>query len=116
MPQVYFDANLHRGRVVDDDYAELVREHEGGFNWLRYIDNVYTIERVPGFHEAAVEGFEGWHLHHVMGETVGHRQLVKLGLYYDRPWHELRFMRIEDHRKIHSSPTFRAMYYGLVKM
>lgn len=114
MPQVYFDANEFRGKEVSFDPEEIVaglitRNAE----ILRLIGNPWNLPRVPGFNEAALDGFDGWDLHHVGGESIPLKTLRSGGLYWRRPWYELRFMRSGEHRAIHLSTDFKEAYYGI---
>lgn len=70
--------------------------------WVRKIDHIGSLPKVPGFAEALRDGFKRWHLHHIAGEMVSHKELLRKGMYYRQPWWALRFVTAKEHRKIHA--------------
>lgn len=115
MPQVFFNTDTFKPdsfpaiteKILNDLSEEACRTHpEMG----RKIGRPWNLYRVPGFFEAFRDGFAGWNLHHVTGESVSMTTLRKHGIYDGRPWWELRFMRQDDHMRIHSDPT---LFYGM---
>jgi hypothetical protein len=122
MPQVFFNTDTFRPdsfptmseKLLCDLSEFACREHPEigrkiGRQWLLY--------KVPNFLEAFRDGFDGWHLHHVTGESVDRRTLVNSGLYEGRPWWELRFMKELEHRRIHAvgdvGNVFRNHFYAM---
>lgn len=121
MPQVFFNTDTFKGDRFPPNTEENMyrlsewacREHpEMG----RKINKPWTLYLVPNFMEALRDKFDGWHLHHVAGELVPRRVLVEQKMYERRPWWELRFMNILDHRRIHTrgnnGQEFRSMLYS----
>ena len=106
MPQVYFSTETYSARNVDHDYVKfidkLLLENR---QFLRYLKNPYLLKDVPGFYEAMLDDFNGWHLHHIAGEFTDIQVLQKKNLYWHQePW-ELEFVTIPTHRQIHSKIT-----------
>ena len=78
--------------------------------WVRKIDHIGSLPKVPGFAEALRDGFKGWHLHHIAGEMVSHKELMLKGLYYRQPWWALRFVTIAEHRKLHAQKKVEHLF------
>ena len=119
MPQVFFNTDTFKGDRFPEMTEEMLYELsrwacEGHKEMARKIDKPWTLYKVPNFMEALRDKFEGWHLHHIAGESVPMKVLVKRKLYERRPWWELRFMTNGDHRRIHGdSDTLYAEFYGM---
>lgn len=114
MPQVYFDTTEFRGKEVKFDPEAVVDGLiKRGAEILRLIDSPWNLPKVHGFNEAARDNFSGWHLHHIGGESIPRKQLLAEGIYYHRPWYELRFIPEAKHKGIHHSSDIREAYYGL---
>lgn len=78
--------------------------------WVRKIDHIGSLPKVPGFAEALRDGFKGWHLHHIAGEMVSHKELMRKGLYWRQPWWALRFVTAKEHRIIHAPQRVEQLY------
>ena len=98
MPQVAL------GGVVDaDEYIGRLfgmRSDERPL-FVRYIDHLTNLKKVPGFLEALRDNFIGWHCHHIAGELAPLTELYEKNLYYHQPWWSLKFVREAEHRRLH---------------
>lgn len=119
MPQVFFNTDTFKpdrfpamtGKALCDLSLHACKAHD---SLGRLISPKHHLYRVPGFFEALRDDFRGWELHHVTGESESRWSLMRHGLYNGRPWWELRFVREDEHRKIHADPDiFLAEYYGM---
>lgn len=119
MPQVFFNTDTFKpdsfpvltDRLLQDISWQVCAEHP---EMARKISPQSRMYMIPGFMEALHDGFLGWHLHHVAGESIPMKELRKARLYERRPWWELRFMRHDEHRRIHSDPDiFYSGFYGM---
>lgn len=121
MPQVFFNTDTFRpdqfpepNEILLNKISCLVCECSPEIG--RKISKKYLLHRVPNFWEAFRDGFVGWHLHHIAGESIDMKTMRKSHLYEGRPWWELRFMKNGDHRRIHGDPDiFYCKFYGLDK-
>ena len=72
------------------------------------------LSKVENYDQAMQDNLKGWQIHHKL-ETRGFgytkKELIALDLYYNRPASELIFLRIRDHKKVHSQ--FRASLKAL---
>lgn len=65
------------------------------------------VTEIENYELALADNFEGWCVHHRYeitpnGEFMhSHKDLKRLGLYYNRPASELIWLRIKDHVNIH---------------
>ena len=74
------------------------------YNFKRYCKNYQGIEN---FEKAKKDDFVGWHCHHRLethtpdGERrdvdISHKELIALGMYYNRPASELIFLPASEH-------------------
>lgn len=100
MPQIAL------GGVVDaDDYINRLfdtRQAERPL-FVRYIDHLTNLKKVPGFLDALRDNFIGWHCHHIAGELAPLTELKAKNLYYHQPWWALKFIREAEHIKLHLS-------------
>jgi hypothetical protein len=61
------------------------------------------ISEVENYKEALADNFDGWVLHHRLGESqFSKRDLRKFGLCNGRTPGELKFMRLDDHVSLHN--------------
>lgn len=104
MPQIYFSTKTFKAENALTDYNNTIRDMlRNGVQLLRFIDNPYELKNVRNFEKAALDGFKGWHLHHIAGESVGsYKDLKRLGLYYKQPSWMLEFLTVNEHRHRHS--------------
>lgn len=119
MSQVFFNTDTFKPdsfpvlteKMLQDMSDMAAREHP---EMAHKINRPWLLYRVPNFLEAFRDGFDGWHLHHITGESVSRGGLVKARIYNGRPWWEFRFMQEGDHRRIHGDPDiFYAEFYGM---
>lgn len=119
MPQVFFNTDTFKPDsfpVLTEGMLQAMsdmaaREHP---EIARKLNRPHLMYRVSNFLEAFRDGFDGWHLHHITGESVPSGTLMKAKLYDNRPWWEFRFMKEGDHRQIHGDPgLFYEEFYGL---
>lgn len=72
------------------------------------------ITRIPGYEEA-LKSDQRYEIHHIFELTINgeyaksHKELKRLGLYYQRPYFELQWISISKHRSMHSSTRFSSM-------
>ena len=74
------------------------------YNFKRYCKNYQDIEN---FEKALKDNFKGWECHHRLethtpdgkrrGEDISHKELIALGMYYNRPASELIFLPRSEH-------------------
>ena len=63
--------------------------------------------KIENYDIAFKEDFKGWNCHHRLevtldGENVHDmKSLDRLGMYYDRPYFELIFLRTKEHNDLH---------------
>lgn len=81
------------------------------WNLKRYCS--YGFEKIENYDKACADGFNGWCIHHRLEFTtdgeLAHTSssLKRLGMYYNRPYFELVFMTVKDHRRLHNSDAKR---------
>ena len=64
-------------------------------------------ENIENYEKAKKDNFVGWECHHRLethtpegerrGEDISHKELIALGLYYNRPAEELIFLTVKEH-------------------
>ena len=67
-------------------------------------------EKIENYEKALADNFVGWECHHRLethtpegerrGEDISHKELIALGLYYNRPANELIFLTTSEHYAI----------------
>jgi hypothetical protein len=73
---------------------------------MKYCRDDYR--KIPGYERALKEPGR-FLVHHVLGLTINgehahdHKELKRLGMYYNRPFFELQWMSLKDHGKIHKN-------------
>ena len=104
MPQIYFSTKTFKAENVLTDYNDMIRDMlRNEVQLLRFIDNPCDLKNVRNFEKAALDGFNGWNLHHIAGEFVGsYKELKRLGLYYRQPSWAFEFLTVKEHRHRHS--------------
>ena len=58
-------------------------------------------EKIENYGKAKKDNFKGWHCHHRKGVGISHKELIALGLYYNRPAEELIFLPASEHDSLH---------------
>lgn len=61
------------------------------------------LEKVQNYELALADNFNGWVLHHILGEKYKKSELLKLNLYFGRPAIEFKFLRCGEHSSLHRS-------------
>ena len=66
------------------------------------------ISLIENYHKAIADKDKMWHCHHRLeissnGERISHKDLIKQGLYYNRPASELIFLTNIEHKRLHQS-------------
>lgn len=56
---------------------------------------------IENYDKATVDIYEIWEMHHRLEESYTRKELIKMGLYYNRPANELIFLTREEHNKLH---------------
>ena len=92
-------------------------------HYLRYCNN---IEQVENYELALKDGFKGWDCHHRLethnsvGERrlvdISYKELVALGMYWNRPSEELIFMRTKEHLTLHNKSVARCQRISKSKL
>lgn len=64
--------------------------------------------KIENYDNAIADKENIWHCHHKLeigsnGERISHKDLIKQGLYYNRPSSELIFLTNIEHKRIHQS-------------
>lgn len=83
-----------------------------------YCHNYSLIEN---YEKAKADNFEGWHCHHILethnsdGEKrivdISRKELIALGMYYNRPASEFTFMTVYDHEMLHNPIGKKSDYH-----
>lgn len=102
MPQVYFSTETHSARNTEQDYIKIIDKLiSENRQFLRYLKNPYLLKDVPGFYEAMLDDFKGWHLHHIAGEYADIQELQRKKLYWHQePW-AFEFLTTLEHLQKH---------------
>ena len=79
---------------------------------MRYKQYCKDYENIENYEKALADNFVGWEVHHRLethnsdGERravdITRRELLALGMYYNRPSEELIFMTICEHSRLHA--------------
>lgn len=76
-------------------------------NVLKYVREG-ELKRIENYELALADNFEGWVVHHRLELTINGEyahsedELELLGMYLNRPYYELIFMRLSEHRSMHA--------------
>ena len=83
------------------------------YNFKRYCSD---IEKIENYEKAKADNFKGWNCHHRLethnsdGERrlvdITRRELIALGMYYNRPAGELIFLTSREHTSLHHKGKF----------
>ena len=74
---------------------------------LRYVRDG-ELEKIENYELALKDNFKGWDIHHRLEFTINgeyahsKEELIRMNMYYDRPYFELIFMKTKDHHKLHA--------------
>lgn len=58
-------------------------------------------ENIENYENAAADDFKGWNCHHKKGVEFTQKELISLGMYYNRPAEELIFLTLAEHASLH---------------
>ena len=73
---------------------------------LRYVRDG-ELEKIENYELALKDNFKGWDIHHRLEMSLENENirskddLIRLNMYYDRPYFELIFLKKEDHHRLH---------------
>ena len=87
------------------------KEYQRVWGLRRYCKD--DLSRVDNYDLAKKDNFVGWQIHHRLEFTLdGERartsdELIRMGMYYGRPYFELIFLRTQDHRRLHNADPVR---------
>ena len=64
--------------------------------------------KIENYDKAVADKENMWHCHHRLeigsnGERISHKDLIRQGLYYNRPASELIFLTNSEHKRLHQS-------------
>lgn len=83
------------------------RDYMRIYSMQRYVRNS-DLERIENYELAKADNFKGWDIHHRLEFTINgeyahtKEELIRMNMYYDRPYFELIFMKTKDHHRIHT--------------
>jgi len=67
--------------------------------------------KIENYDLAKADNFEWWDIHHRLELTINGEyahskdELIRMDMYYDRPYYELIFLRHDEHAKLHSKSS-----------
>ena len=67
-------------------------------NFEKYCKDYENIEK---YDKALADNFVGWHCHHRREAEFSRKELIALGMYYNRPAEELVFLTRAEHTRLH---------------
>ena len=85
-----------------------VKTHNNGFIMTlfntKYHFEPYCLEfsKIENYEKAKAEDFKGWHCHHRLEKEHTRKELIELGLYFNRPAEELIFLTNREHIALHN--------------
>lgn len=96
-------AEYNRTRYAEDpEYSAKCRTSQTRNCWRKG-----EREKIENYTDALADNFKGWDLHHRLEITLdgsfalNAADLKRLGMYYDRPYYELIYLRHGDHSRLH---------------
>lgn len=114
----------NRYHSKDDSWKSRVNERNKAYKesehgkFQTYISNkIYLIHKycrcdeeskIENYELAKADNFRGWDIHHRLELTINDEyahskdELIRMNMYYDRPYYELIFLRHNEHTKLHS--------------
>lgn len=65
-------------------------------------------KNIENYDKAAADNFKGWLCHHRRGVDFTQKELITLGMYYNRPAAELIFITLSEHSSLHNKGKIRS--------
>lgn len=59
------------------------------------------LKLIENYDKAVSDPYQIWEMHHRLEDSYTRKELIKAGLYYNRPANELIFLTRDDHNKLH---------------
>ena len=100
------------------------KKYEGDIdynNHRRLYHYCHNYSLIENYEKAKADNFEGWHCHHSLethnsdGEKrivdISRKELIALGMYYNRPASEFTFMTVYDHEMLHNPIGKKSDYH-----
>lgn len=91
------------------------KKYEGDIDYNKHqklYHYCHNYSLIKNYEKAKADNFEGWHCHHILethnsnGEKrivdISRKELIALGMYYNRPASEFTFMTVYDHEMLHN--------------
>ena len=71
---------------------------------MRYNFKYYCkdFENIENYQKALADNFKGWDCHHRKEVELSRKELISIGMYYNRPASELIFLTRSEHRSLHN--------------
>ena len=86
-----------------------LRSKDPLFNVRRFFKSDADIKKTENYALAKADNFKGWDVHHRLELTLNgefahtYKELIRLGMYYYRPYFELIFIRHGEHTTLHKN-------------
>ena len=100
------------------------KKYEGEIEYSkhkRFYHYCHNYSLIENYEKAKADNFEGWHCHHSLethnsdGEKrivdISRKELIALGMYYNRPASEFTFMTVYDHEMLHNPIGKKSDYH-----
>lgn len=93
---------------------------------MDYIVRLHTyckddITKIENYEQAKSDNFKGWEIHHRLELTLDGEhactadELIRLNMYYNRPYFELIFLKRSEHRALHNNTSYYKNIMSKVK-
>lgn len=82
--------------------------------FMKFCPDDYML--IENYELALADNFKGWICHHINGEIRSKEELIEMGLYYNVPYYMLKFVTVQEHRKLHNnvlSGNFRGHHHTI---
>lgn len=98
----------HKARYINDpEFREYKNVKDSERNKVSYCKQG-EFERIENYELAKADNFKGWDIHHRLELTLdgeyahSKEDLIRLDMYYNRPYFELIFLTRTEHNKLHA--------------
>lgn len=91
--------NTPRHKVKTNNNGFIMALFYTKYNFEKYC---MDFDKIENYKKALVDNFKGWHCHHRLEKKYSRDELIKNGLYFNRPPEELVFLTKEEHHQIHA--------------